>query len=422
MERIGNSSRRLRYQESPFVMKKIAIYVASLEHIGGGERFVYCLRDAFEKSGQPVTIICDRFNATSTFNGQYSDHDIIELSPKTQQRKSYLGAALQKLSMVMQLRRTLKTHKIDNVICQSEFDAIRLWMATAFSNVSYSVYVFGQTFQFAEDITKYARRFRKHLDTILDSRPGYRITNPGENPVRNPVHLLINELLAKLKYRALRKARYMFTLSHQVKWETELMIGKTPIVLPAAIWQDQITAQATTPGSASKGGTKHIVSICRLVPKKRVATIVGAMAHLPHGFHLDIVGDGPCRADLETACASQELQDRITFHGAVNDADRDTLLSQANCFISFDIADYDITVFEALAMGIPVVVSDDYDLGFEGAQDLALTASKGSTEALAHTIESFPSDADYPKTVDVLKNLTWENAAESMLQLMSQPQ
>jgi len=70
----------------------------------------------------------------------------------------------------------------------------------------------------------------------------------------------------------------------------------------------------------------------RLVPYKGVEVLIRAMAMVPQSIplSLNIVGDGPMRADLQVA-ASQDL--RIKFSGEISDTQLSLLYSQTHIFV-----------------------------------------------------------------------------------------
>jgi glycosyltransferase involved in cell wall biosynthesis len=82
-------------------------------------------------------------------------------------------------------------------------------------------------------------------------------------------------------------------------------------------------------------------------------------AVLTHRLHLDIAGDGPARAALETQAARSDTSDQIRFHGRLETtALRELLRRSAVAAVSSRYHEnMPLAVLEAFAAGIPVVVS-----------------------------------------------------------------
>lgn len=74
---------------------------------------------------------------------------------------------------------------------------------------------------------------------------------------------------------------------------------------------------------------------------------LGRLARERPGVHLDLVGDGPQRSELEMAVSEQQLENHITFHG---------YLSQSK--IREILSDVDVCVMSSFAEGIPVVLME----------------------------------------------------------------
>src|SRR6202008_411602 len=73
-------------------------------------------------------------------------------------------------------------------------------------------------------------------------------------------------------------------------------------------------------------------------------------------FILDLVGDGPDRADLETFCDELELRGHVNFLGFRDDVHE--LLGQAELFILSSLTEgISLTLLEAAASGLPIVAT-----------------------------------------------------------------
>jgi glycosyltransferase involved in cell wall biosynthesis len=107
-------------------------------------------------------------------------------------------------------------------------------------------------------------------------------------------------------------------------------------------------------------GSRRAVIVGRLDPVKDHAALLRAtrrVVDLMPGFRLDIVGDGPCRRDLEALCDALGLTGQVTFHGY--HANVAPFLSAADFFVLSSISEgVSLALLEAMATGLPAVVTD----------------------------------------------------------------
>lgn len=63
--------------------------------------------------------------------------------------------------------------------------------------------------------------------------------------------------------------------------------------------------------------TDRLLFVGRLNAQKGVSTLIDALPSIGAPYHLDLVGDGPERAELEARAQNLRVADRITWHGAL---------------------------------------------------------------------------------------------------------
>ena len=112
-------------------------------------------------------------------------------------------------------------------------------------------------------------------------------------------------------------------------------------------------------------GTLRLVSVGRLIEFKGFFPLLDACALLRDrklDFHLDIVGDGPLREELQAHINHHKLQQHVTLQGLLSLADIRKLLQQAQLFTLASIVDSQgamdtlpTVITEALACRLPVV-------------------------------------------------------------------
>lgn len=155
----------------------------------------------------------------------------------------------------------------------------------------------------------------------------------------------------------LRRADAIVTTSPQLmsinpRWTT--FVGKA-VVLPPAV-DDPLPHQIRP--VPPKLGTA-ILAIGRLVPYKGFDLLLQALAQVP-GATLDLVGDGPLRAQLVGLADSLGVAGRVRFHGAVEESLKRELLAGCDLFVlpSRSNAEcYGVVIAEAFSHGCPVVAT-----------------------------------------------------------------
>ena len=400
---------------------KIVWLVSTLEQKGGGERFVLEGSLALRALGHQVTVVCDRVHADASFDGRYDLSEVVSTERHAISGGHYALRALNKLRAAWALFGILRGLSPDLVICQSEFDAIRLFLVSRLKRFPYRVFVFGQMYQFSTDISRYSSVFRRHLETIVASRPGYRDTVAMPPPKLGLLTTCANEVVSRLKYRALRAADRVFTLSNQVRWEVSLIYGRDAAVCRAAFDASYIDARRVA-NPAPVGQTLRILSVCRLVEKKRVALTIAAFSASSLKGRLFIVGTGSDEQRLKDLAASSPRRDDICFLGAIDDAQLQREIAAADCFVSMDVGDFDISVVEAMGKGLRVIVPTDFDMSEFGAEFSGVSVVAPDVQTLARAIEAIPAMSQPTEAnIPALHRLTWQSMAQTCVTGISSP-
>jgi glycosyltransferase involved in cell wall biosynthesis len=112
--------------------------------------------------------------------------------------------------------------------------------------------------------------------------------------------------------------------------------------------------------SQSAGPGVSLLSICRLVPRKNILVLIDAVERLVgegHDLSLVIAGTGPEKEAIERRVA--RAPGAIRFVGFIDEAEKRRLLLNADVFVQLSTREgLSIAALEALASGVPCVVSD----------------------------------------------------------------
>ena len=117
---------------------------------------------------------------------------------------------------------------------------------------------------------------------------------------------------------------------------------------------------------------KYFLGCARFVEKKNHFLLIDAYAHYrsamashaggqsaASAWSLVLIGDGPLRAAVESKVAALGLQDHVQFRGAIGYAELPTYYGLAEAFLHpSKIEQWGLVVNEAMASGLPVLVSD----------------------------------------------------------------
>jgi glycosyltransferase involved in cell wall biosynthesis len=135
------------------------------------------------------------------------------------------------------------------------------------------------------------------------------------------------------------------------------------------------------------------VSLCRLVPNKRVDVVVEAFNRT--GLPLVVIGDGPERRRLEAIAGPS-----VRFLGRCGDAEANAWLERCRAYVYAGLEDFGIAPVEAMAAGAPVIaygaggLRDSVRCLLEGASDpTGLLFPQQSAASLAAALEHFEAAA-----------------------------
>lgn len=180
----------------------------------------------------------------------------------------------------------------------------------------------------------------------------------------------------------------------------ELVPGADPVVIPfgAAVEPRRLPLRERAPGEL------RLLFVGRLVERKGVHVLLDALSRLrgdrSPAPRLDVVGDGPERARLESLAGELGLRERVVFHGLVSDADlraeleaTDALVLPAVTDRKGDVEGLGVVLLEALGAGRPVIAS-----AAGGITDIVedrvtgLLVPAGDAAALADAIARYRDD------------------------------
>lgn len=148
--------------------------------------------------------------------------------------------------------------------------------------------------------------------------------------------------------------------------------------------------------SAPPPGGRVVLAVGRLVPQKGFELLIEAAAILERDAPLDrllIVGGGPLRDDLASLAGRRGMEHRVELVGPVDPGAVRELMERADLFAMPSVVAPDgdrdalpVVVLEALAMGLPVVASDEVGLPEVVRPEWGRLVPPGDPDALAAAI------------------------------------
>jgi glycosyltransferase involved in cell wall biosynthesis len=162
-----------------------------------------------------------------------------------------------------------------------------------------------------------------------------------------------------------------------------------------------------------------LLAVGHLVPVKAQDLIIGALPLLP-GVRLVLAGDGPDRAKLETLARELKVSERVTFLGAVPQAQLRSHYGAADALVlSSSREGWANVLLEAMACGTPVVASRVYGTPeVVAAPEAGVLMRERSYQGVADAVNALR--AHYPEraaTRRYAERFSWDDTTAGQIRL-----
>jgi len=227
-------------------------------------------------------------------------------------------------------------------------------------------------FRSKKDSFRCIRRIRKYIikqgieivhSHLVMANIFARLAAPRGIPVFNSLHNLNGEKLFSTGFswqrivekRTYRKKHHIIAVSQQVLDDYKKFIG---IKGRATVLHNFVDNRffAAAPRKANLPGPLRTIAVGSFKPQKNYPFLVEAFRRLPAGITLDIYGDGPLKKEIEA---------KIREYGVTNIRLRGIHQQVEHVFRDYDLyimsstmEGHPIALLEAMAAGMPVLVSD----------------------------------------------------------------
>jgi glycosyltransferase involved in cell wall biosynthesis len=171
-----------------------------------------------------------------------------------------------------------------------------------------------------------------------------------------------------------------------------------------------------------------ILTIGRLIPRKGfdylIRSLPEVMRTTRRDFLVEIVGDGPLRAELIRLTEQLGVTDKVIFAGTVPYERLDEKYKQADIFVLSSLAEgMPLVVLEAMASGLPIIAS-----GVQGIEDLVKEGINGHLfppgdyrSLSRHLATVIDNDAARPEmgkeSAQIVQKYDWASIAEQYLNI-----
>lgn len=158
--------------------------------------------------------------------------------------------------------------------------------------------------------------------------------------------------------RAFGAADLVTTVCDHLRRAIEAVGIRGPFVVIPNVVDTEMFSPSGAVGTTPPGSRARLVIVAGLVELKGIQHALRALRELTADATVDIVGDGPCRVQLEELAATLGVTDRVRWHGIKQPERIAELMRSASLYVlpsEFD--NLPTVLLESLCCGLPVVAT-----------------------------------------------------------------
>ena len=263
--------------------------------------------------------------------------------------------------------------------------------------------------------TYFARHPRKVCWLVHQHRAVYELADTRfSDYAHDELDVALRRQVMALDEQMLGECAGCYTISQTV---TDRLARFNGISAPP-LYHPPLLAPRLTPGPYGS----YVLSVARLEDNKRVDLAVQAIAQVPPGLSLVVVGEGSQRRRIELMAQALGVADRVHFAGAVSDDDLVTLYTGALAlvYVPFD-EDYGLATLEGFLAARPVITATDSG----GTREFVTHDETGlvcdpSPEAIAAAIAQLDADRSLAARLgdagrQVAQRITWDTVIDRLV-------
>lgn len=249
------------------------------------------------------------------------------------------------------------------------------------------------------------------------------------------LHNELQKRIHKLEEKLVNNAHKVICCSNYMQQEIIRLFKQPPgkvYAIPNGVEIKNIVTGLEDNGQKNNGD-RTIAFLGRLVPEKGIQVLIGALPLIlkkAGPVSLAIAGKGPYQLELEQLAYRLGVADRVNFIGFVDDEGRNRLLGGATVAVFPSLYEpFGIVALEAMAAGVPVVVSDTGGLGdiIEHGMDGYITPP-GDEHMLAHYVAELLNNPELARHFarrarrNVVEKYNWRQIAVATREVYTQAQ
>lgn len=181
--------------------------------------------------------------------------------------------------------------------------------------------------------------------------PGFSFTAHGSEEYYRAVSLKLAEKV--------QRARFVAAISRFGRSQLQLFappeVHERIRVVHCGLDKDFLEGEVTPPSG------NRLLFVGRFCQQKQPVVMLEAAALLKQegvSFHLDLIGDGELRTQVEAAIQRHGLEDHVTLHGTVDGAGvRDCILQSRAMVLPSSAEGLPVVLMESMALGRPVITT-----------------------------------------------------------------
>jgi len=399
--------------DSDHKTNKVILFTGSLTVVGGAQRLMFEEAEYLEKHDFESYILTADFKRDVLFNQTYKPNMHV-FNTKYNSKNLLIRTAYR----ILALRRKIREIKPDIIISSSAWDCIYFYFATLFTPFIYVTHIHGTIFWFVDALEKYAIIHKRVFNEIRESVIGHKEFIPARPPKCNLAERIKAEVLAIAVFFAVRKAKKIFVLSNQMKWEVGKLYGKEALVLKGAFSNNVLDykPKQNIKQKLGLGDKRIILNINRLDPRKRLDLLIKAFKQIYECVDdvvLIIGGVGGEEENLKNLAEQLKIADKIRFMGYIKEEELWDYYAGCDVFVHPNWADFAIAPYEALALNRKVVWSTEMEIDEHLVSDGHIFTANPNVDDFARAIEEALA-ADVTERND-LSSYTWDRYCEGIM-------
>lgn len=373
-------------------MRYIFIYKSILQ-FGGAERFLFEFYHALKKKFD-VKIFCKEFDKEVLTKFNISEEDLFY--PKENNYLSWFNFLISNLN------------KSDQIFVQSGFKDI--YLLKLFFGFNYSLFLHHPHFNTLLHADVLSFTHRKNKSHFLKSTENQIFFKKIKKKFHSKSKLSI-ELNALINFKAIRAAKRTYVLSNYAVNEKKKYFNINSLCLVPGI-----SSRYLFQNDHSLNKKNQIIYFGRLTKEKRVDLLIKCFKKLNLDYRLIIIGTGPELKHLKKIAGDNQ---KIEFLGFVDDQQLINQIKKSKLFITLQWADFNLTVYESIALGTRVLYGnsnkiENFDLQFINSKMLFYTSIDPS-QIQSKIIEILNLEPVKYTDYSFIKKYTWDNYVKLFL-------